>query len=51
MAGLFGDDGGGVSNAAANKAFKQNLNKIYKWYVGGFVAFVVVLAVRWSRWA
>jgi cation/acetate symporter len=33
-----------VSNAAANKAFKQNLNKIYKWYVGGFVAFVVVLA-------
>ena len=44
MAGLFGDDAGGVSNAAANKAFKQNLNKIYKWYVGGFVAFVVVLA-------
>ncbi len=44
MAGLFGDDASGVSNAAANKAFKQNLNKIYKWYVGGFVAFVVVLA-------
>ena len=45
MAGLFGDDAGGVSNAASNKAFKQNLNKIYKWYVGGFIAFVVVLAV------
>ncbi len=46
MAGLFGDTGGsGVSNAAANKAFKQNLNKVYTWYVGGFVVFVAVLAV------
>ena len=45
MAGLFGDDGGGVSSAAANKAFKQNLNKIYKWYVGGFIVFVIALAI------
>jgi len=34
-----------VSNAAANKAFKQNLNKVYKWYTGGFFIFVVALAV------
>ena len=45
MAGLFGDDAGGVSNAASNKAFKANLNKVYSWYVGGFVVFVVVLAI------
>jgi len=44
MAGLFGSDDG-VSNAAANKAFKQNLNKVYKWYTGGFFIFVVALAV------
>ncbi len=45
MAGLFGDDAGGVSNAASNKAFKANLNKVYSWYVGGFVVFVVALAI------
>ncbi len=45
MAGMFGSDAGGPSNAAANKAFKQNLNKVYKWYTGGFLVFVVVLAI------
>ena len=45
MAGMFGDNAGGASNAAANKAFKQNLNKVYKWYTGGFVVFVVALAI------
>ena len=45
MAGMFGSDAGGTNNAAANKAFKQNLNKVYKWYTGGFVVFVVALAI------
>ncbi|MEQ1659078.1 MAG: sodium:solute symporter family protein [Hylemonella sp.] len=45
MAGMFGSDAGGPSSAAANKAFKQNLNKVYKWYTGGFLFFVVALAI------
>src|SRR6218665_2715786 len=45
MAGMFGSDAPGQSNAAANKAFKQNLNKVYKWYTGGFFIFVVALAI------
>ena len=45
MAGMFSSDAGGQSNAAANKAFKQNLNKVYKWYTGGFLVFVVALAI------
>lgn len=45
MAGMFGSDATGESNAAATKAFKQNLNKVYKWYTGGFLIFVVVLAI------
>jgi len=45
MAGMFGDDATGVSNAATNKAFKQNLNKVYTWYIGGFLIFVVALAI------
>ena len=45
MAGLSFESGGGGSSAAANKAFKQQLNKVYAWYTGGFVAFVVALAV------
>ena len=44
MAGMFGSDAG-PSNAAANKAFKQNLNKVYKWYTGGFLVFVIGLAI------
>ncbi|HEY6513930.1 MAG TPA: sodium:solute symporter family protein [Burkholderiaceae bacterium] len=31
--------------AAANRAFKSQLNKVYGWYTGGFIAFVVILAV------
>jgi cation/acetate symporter len=42
---MFGSDAGGQSNAAANKAFKQNLNKVYTWYTGGFVVFVIALAI------
>ena len=45
MAGMFGSVDSSVSNAASKAAFKQNLNKVYKWYTGGFLAFVVVLAV------
>src|SRR5512145_2275699 len=45
MAGLSFESGGGGSAAAANKAFKQQLNKVYAWYTGGFIAFVIVLAV------
>jgi len=45
MAGMFGSDNTGVSNAASKAAFKQNLNKVYTWYTGGFAAFVIVLAV------
>ena len=45
MAGMFGSADEAVSNAASKAAFKQNLNKVYTWYTGGFVAFVVVLAI------
>ncbi|HVO08142.1 MAG TPA: sodium:solute symporter family protein [Burkholderiaceae bacterium] len=34
-----------TSGAAANRAFKAQLNKVYGWYTGGFIAFIVVLAV------
>ncbi|HCY16386.1 MAG: cation acetate symporter [Curvibacter sp. GWA2_64_110] len=44
MAGMFGSDAG-TPSAASNKAFKQNLNKVYKWYTGGFLIFVVALAI------
>ena len=44
MAGMFGSDAG-TPSAASNKAFKQNLNKVYKWYTGGFLFFVVALAI------
>ena len=45
MAGMFGSTDNEVSNAASKAAFKQSLNKVYTWYTGGFVAFVIVLAV------
>jgi cation/acetate symporter len=44
MAGMSPSSGVSVSKAA-NTAFKQQLNKVYAWYTGGFVAFVIVLAV------
>jgi cation/acetate symporter len=43
MAGMFEHAVG--SNAAANAAFKKQLNKVYAWYTGGFLAFVIVLAI------
>ena len=45
MAGLSFEPDTGVSNKEANAAFKKGLNKVYKWYTGGFLAFVVVLAI------
>src|SRR3989338_1890782 len=44
MAGMFGSDAGG-NTAASNAAFKAGLGKVYKWYTGGFLVFVVVLAI------
>jgi cation/acetate symporter len=44
MAGM-GFEAGTGSSGDANRAFKQQLNKVYGWYTGGFVAFVLVLAL------
>ncbi|MFM8900105.1 MAG: sodium:solute symporter family protein [Burkholderiales bacterium] len=44
MAGLTPSSGSG-GGAAASQAFKKQLNKVYAWYTGGFVAFVIVLAI------
>jgi cation/acetate symporter len=35
----------GGSNASANRAFKAQLTKVYSWYTGGFIAFVIILAI------
>ncbi len=42
MAGMFETGTGG---SGGNKAFKQQLNKVYTWYTGGFFIFVVALAI------
>ncbi|MBX3602222.1 MAG: cation acetate symporter [Rubrivivax sp.] len=44
MAGLSFDHGNG-SSAEANRAFKKQLNKVYGWYTGGFLVFIVLLAI------
>ncbi|WP_295645656.1 VC_2705 family sodium/solute symporter [uncultured Methylibium sp.] len=44
MAGMSNSPGGQVTTSG-NAAFKSQLNKVYTWYTGGFVAFVLVLAV------
>ncbi len=33
------------SAAVVNRAFKAQLNRVYGWYTGGFISFVLVLAV------
>ncbi|HSV70209.1 MAG TPA: VC_2705 family sodium/solute symporter [Methylibium sp.] len=33
------------TGAAANTAFRKQLNKVYAFYTGGFIAFVIVLAI------
>ncbi|NWG74138.1 MAG: cation acetate symporter [Rubrivivax sp.] len=46
MAGMTPDTGGGgVFNAASQKSFRKQLNKVYGWYTGGFFVFIVVLAI------
>ena len=45
MAGLSFEPQTGVTNKEANAAFKKGLNKVYTWYTGGFVAFVILLAI------
>jgi cation/acetate symporter len=45
MAGMTSGSGGMSVSASANAAFKKQLNKVYGWYTGGFLAFVIVLAV------
>ena len=47
MAGMTPDAGGGTFGGAgqSNAAFKKQLNKVYGWYTGGFVLFVVILAI------
>ncbi|AOS79018.1 MULTISPECIES: sodium:solute symporter family protein [Hydrogenophaga] len=43
MAGIF--ETGASGGASGNAAFKKQLNKVYKWYTGGFFVFVVALAI------
>ena len=45
MAGMTPNEGGVFSSNTTNTAFKQSLNKVYTWYTGGFIAFVIVLAI------
>ena len=46
MAGMTPNSGGGGAfSATTNKGFKQQLTKVYTWYTGGFIAFVVVLGI------
>jgi len=35
----------GVFSAGSQSAFKKQLNKVYTWYIGGFLVFVLILAV------
>ena len=44
MAGIFKTDGG-PSTAASTAAFKKGLNKVYTWYTGGFLTFLILLAI------
>jgi len=37
--------GGGLFSASSNKGFKSQLKKVYTWYTGGFVTFVILLAI------
>jgi cation/acetate symporter len=43
MAGMF--EHGAKTDSASTASFKSQLNKVYGWYAGGFLAFVLVLAV------
>jgi cation/acetate symporter len=45
MAGLSFETKAGVSNKEANEAFKKGLNKVYGWYTGGFILFVIAMGI------
>jgi len=36
---------GGTFSATTQKGFKSQLKRVYTWYTGGFVAFVILLAI------
>ena len=36
---------GGVFSAGSHKGFKSQLKKVYTWYTGGFITFVILLAI------
>jgi len=36
---------GGMFSAGSHKGFKSQLQKVYTWYTGGFIAFVILLAI------
>jgi cation/acetate symporter len=44
MAG-FSPEGGGAATATSQADFKKQLNKVYVWYTGGFVVFVILLTI------
>ena len=45
MAGMSPDSGSAFSGGGSNAAFKKQLNKVYSWYGGGFVLFVLILGI------
>ncbi len=45
MAGMSSHTDGGTISTAANAAFKSQLTKVYTWYTGGFIAFIIILAI------
>ncbi len=45
MAGATPSSSSGIVTASANAAFKKQLNKVYTWYTGGFVLFIIALAI------
>ncbi len=45
MAGMTPETEGGMFGASSNAAFRKQLNKVYSWYTGGFLIFVVALAI------
>ncbi len=45
MADISGSTSAAAGHVQSNAAFKKQLNKVYGFYTGGFLAFVVVLAI------
>ncbi len=45
MAGPVETKGGGMFSATTQRGFQSQLKKVYTWYTGGFLFFVVVLAI------